>query len=698
MQLGGLVLAAFLSLVLTACLEPVGDPLRDSAVSGWDAASIPADASEPPPDVGRADAAEARDASTPDGSLEPLDASGLDGCTPETNGELCSALGLTCGAGNGIDNCGIVRSVDCGTCGTLPLCGPFASEPCERICGVNGFCWAFPQPMGGVINGIDGVSASDVWFVGAFGATLHWDGSSLKRIPSGTTAELRAVKAFSSTEVWATGRNFNITDSMTIRWDGAAWRPVPGVPEGGEALWGSSPDDVWIADKYHWDGATWTDSCAYCGYSAFATMWGSSATDVWYYEMGNTLFHFDGSAWHETPSNDARSFYWVLGGIAGSSSTDVFAGSGDLFVHWDGAAWSPAASPSSEKMTSAFARGPDVWTLFGTEAYRRNAAGWDFVTSLPFEEHARRLWTDGAEFWFGNPSLLRWDGATFTSFQQSRHGVSVAQTWGTARDTWAVSCANARVSHWTGSDWTAFDLSSLATSLCGIAGSAPDDIWAVGDAGAVVHWDGSTWSKVASPTTRDLSVVVATAANDVWAAGGTTSLLHWNGTAWTATTSPSTNSVKAFWSSSSSSVWAATGEASLLHFDGLRWRVVAPPCPPDTELSALWGSRADDLWAFGDYSPSPPFSKGIALHWDGAAWSSHNGDASGYAVACGRDSLEFLFSPSSMQSWTGTGFGMSTFVPTLSYTPPHGCAVDDSGDLWLFLANGGVLQRSGRWR
>ncbi|MGC4119897.1 MAG: hypothetical protein QM765_36035 [Myxococcales bacterium] len=337
------------------------------------------------------------------------------------------------------------------------------------------------------MEGIDGVAANDVWFVGTFGAALHWNGTKLERVDSGTGAFLEAVKAFGANEVWAVGFG-GPTLASVVRWDGASWTSQ-GHSQG-TSLWGAGPDDVWVDRFYHWDGAVWTTDLS-GGLSSFTSLWGTASDDVWFFELGRSLFHFDGAGWRKTEAPDGYGRSGVSA-IAGTSRNDVWAGSGDRFLHWDGASWQAAPKPSSQPLTALFSRGEDVWALFSNEVYRRGASGWELVLTLPDGEFAERMWTDGTEFWFGRPGLLHWDGASFTSFQQSFESQrsTSSRTWGSARAMWRVLGNHA--ARWNGSEWEEYDLSSMGESFSSVGGSGPDDVWAVGSGGAIARWDGGS--------------------------------------------------------------------------------------------------------------------------------------------------------------------------------------------------------------
>src|SRR5207253_7358653 len=110
----------------------------------------------------------------------------------------------------------------------------------------NGTRWSVvrsPNATNGynLLNGVAVVAANDVWTVGqaANGNTYktlveHWNGAAWSIVPSpnvvGSSSALTALSVVSANNIWAVGystdSNF-INRSLTMHWNGAAWRIVP---------------------------------------------------------------------------------------------------------------------------------------------------------------------------------------------------------------------------------------------------------------------------------------------------------------------------------------------------------------------------------------------------------------------------------------------------------------------------------------
>lgn len=136
------------------------------------------------------------------------------------------------------------------------------------------------------LNGVVAISTNDVWAVGAYTTSIppmgfapdtnaiaeHWNGTSwnwylLKPYPSNIFAEINAVAAISSTDVWAVGRYWSAGYLPYVEhWDGTSWTPTQ-ISGGGNlfavSAWSST--DVWAVGATgrqsfaeHWNGAAWS--------------------------------------------------------------------------------------------------------------------------------------------------------------------------------------------------------------------------------------------------------------------------------------------------------------------------------------------------------------------------------------------------------------------------------------------------------
>jgi len=260
---------------------------------------------------------------------------------------------------------------------------------------------------GNQLNAAAVVSANDVWAVGfsphPSGTPLyirqtlteHWDGEQWSVVPSPNPAGktyvvLNGVDAISASNVWAVGHAgdpSSIPQTLTLHWDGASWgivsSPSPGTYNGNvlNAVSAVSSNDVWAVGWYqsgptgqeggaltmHWDGTSWTvlpnpSRWALHGVTAI------SANDVW--AVGEqSILHWDGTSWSTVsfPPSPGDS-YQVLRGISAVSANDIWAvGDNGQTQHWNGAIWSRVTAPftglGGKFNGVAAASADDVWAV-----------------------------------------------------------------------------------------------------------------------------------------------------------------------------------------------------------------------------------------------------------------------------------------------------------------------------------------------
>ena len=116
-------------------------------------------------------------------------------------------------------------------------------------------------------------------------------------------------------------------------------------------------------------------------------------------------------------------------------------------LHWNGTAWTSAASPATDQLHGLWGSGPsDIW-----------AVGW-------------------------SGTILHWNGTAWTSV--SSPPAAFSSVWGSGpNDVWAVG--NLLV-HWNGTAWTTV-CGGTTTYLDATWGSGPNDVWAVGEGGAILE-------------------------------------------------------------------------------------------------------------------------------------------------------------------------------------------------------------------
>ena len=175
------------------------------------------------------------------------------------------------------------------------------------------------------------------------------------------------------------------------------------------------------------------------------------------------------------------------------------------------------------------------------------------------------------------------------------------------------------------------------SSLLAAWSSGLDNVWVVGGregAGAaptVFHYDGTAWTKL-DPDVPNVDLWQVFGFGDtVFLAGSNGTILrHRNGT-FDKITTPSTDIVFGLWGTSADDVWAVggqnSGRAFVWHFQGTEF-VAVPGVPAELDTGgAVWkvvGRAANDVYMSA--------SRGLVLHWDGAALTSERIGATGESL------------------------------------------------------------------
>jgi subtilisin-like proprotein convertase family protein len=142
-----------------------------------------------------------------------------------------------------------------------------------------------------------------------------------------------------------------------------------------------------------------------------------------------------------------------------------------------------------------------------------------------------------------------------------------------------------------------------------------------------------TWRVVQAPDVGILRGVAAITPDDVWGVGD--GIMHWNGNAWLSVPVPSLNGRNVSFADVAASgpgdVWAVGtyfhqtyGQITLaMHWDGAQWSTVATPRGPGITnyLTGVAVLSPTDAWSVGSGSTASTLGLPIVLHWDGTSWN-----------------------------------------------------------------------------
>jgi hypothetical protein len=322
----------------------------------------------------------------------------------------------------------------------------------------SGTQWTtIPSPYPYTTSAIHGSSPSNVWSVGGTGALLHWDGNSWSQVaPREHQFDyFTGIWAASRDDAWATG-GYGLS-----HWDGASWtlQTIDGGLGAGPVIAGAASDDIWVVAgtiALHYDGHQWTNHVEGLGSHFIYSVWPAGDGTAYGADWTTNVFQWtSATGWSQVEVMPTCCN--VVDGITlwGSGPNDVYAGSRNGIVHWDGQTWGLA--PGAILPAKAD-------TIFGLAA--NDVYDWDTSSGL--------FHFDGTSWSLLAPAL---NGARPRAFVTS--GVDDVWAFDESLLSLAIPAASAaRAFHWDGAQWN-----TVPVPLDMIGGAAMPDphlIWLVG--------------------------------------------------------------------------------------------------------------------------------------------------------------------------------------------------------------------------
>ncbi len=210
----------------------------------------------------------------------------------------------------------------------------------------------------------------DAWAITSDRSVLRWDGRAWAiALDAPGQPRFREIWASGRDEVWVIGARPARTErfgdvvedtpsqSEVLRWNGAAWAPVPLPPLGARvvsAIHGSAPDDLWLATiadgpegeqpspdpalLLRWDGARWSPH-ELPALRSIKAVWARSRTEAWLVgtvDRDPALWRWDGRAWQRDAAIAAAHVWGDASGTWASTRT------GEVW-HRAGPGWKLAA-------------------------------------------------------------------------------------------------------------------------------------------------------------------------------------------------------------------------------------------------------------------------------------------------------------------------------------------------------------------
>lgn len=457
------------------------------------------------------------------------------------------------------------------------------------------------------LTAVWGLSATDVYAVGARGALIHYDGQAWRRVQVPSVDPLLGIWGLDATHIYAVGT------STALRFDGSTWRLMPGT---GNAelwsVWGTHPDTLFAAGQngviLKWDGASWRAMSSPTQLLLLG-LWGLSASEVYAAGIRGTLLRYDGTAWRPVKIPSQADFF----AIAGTGRNNIMlAGNSGAVVSFNGTAWTQAPQTASYENFRDIAFDPAgtarVVGWAGT-VVERGPNGWRSLLGAPVLL-AATLGDDGAVWTVGSGSaVFRWKGAAVdrvpVPVRRDLYGVTTTADGSLV----AVGDSGTVVSRSHGAWSLEFPPTTVLIRSVWADRSDPDAVFAVGDKGTILQRRGGLWKPHQSPTTVFLRHVFGLSPRDVFAVGDSGVVLHFEGGDWTRMATPTTERLRGIWGTGLTDLIAVGANGTVIRFDGRRWYRLA--VETEKELRAVIGTGPTDIYIAGQ--------DGAMFRFDGAS-------------------------------------------------------------------------------
>jgi hypothetical protein len=403
------------------------------------------------------------------------------------------------------------------------------------------------------------------------GVILHYDGVEWTETsyPSTGYIAFRSISGSSASDVYA------VNQKIFIHFDGSGWSEVDLGDWGEEdlnwnAVWCNSPNDVYVAGYYYYNGVTHT--CI--------------------------ILHYDGSGWSEAYANDNLELtsLWMSdeGVLYASGQTRIFPIQGKV-VRYDGN-WQVATFPKAHRLHSIHGNSSADVYVVGESSTQLN--------------HGIVYHYDG-----GN-----WDLAQDKMDQEIFSVHCVTEDFAVAGGEFGY------VFRGSGLDWMRW-MPEVTADFVDVWGTSMSDLYAVSADGSIHRNDGISWNEISGPG-YPVEKIWGLSANEIYAVGEQ-GVFRYNGISWSRIFDEPANDI---WGTSSTNLYVTNDRPNsyVRHYDGVEWTYVST-YPYYFMNLGVWGTTDDELFLVGDYEECDdpqmlcwfvPFF----LHRDEAGWECLNGD------------------------------------------------------------------------
>ncbi len=529
------------------------------------------------------------------------------------------------------------------------------------------------------LNGVDGVSPTDVWTVGDNGTVFRYEGSQWNPVPfPNELTPLSDIDVLAGDSVWA-------ISSAIWQWDGTSWQTFGSLDRTLIALSMVSETDGWAGgydgELVHWNGTDLLTVTSPIN-TPIRDIQMISATDGWAVGDSGAILRYNGSVWQSITSPTTSN----ITSIQMRSATEGYAVGGGVFLRWNGSAWTATTAPGffasvamvspTEGYASAYEgiyrwNGSD-WTLddtgtgnylndmivfpggsiiavgIATSILQHDSGGWATMNAPQLQGlnavaaiSPTSVWAVGYEETLMQYNGTTWIPGTYTSLPTSINNRAFYNiTFLNATDGWAVG--SDMIIRWNGSNWQEVDNGTEEyQSYQGVAAVSSTDVWVVGElsggSGSVIRrWNGTSWNDVPHPSASVLNTIVMLDTNTGMAAGYrydstagtfTSVVLRWNGSTWSEVATPNITTISAIVLHDANNGWMI-GNGGILRLQDGTFTAgtdaygggIAFASPDNGWVVGSYGYRWDgNQWNFDQYFPQ--YAEDALLFEDGTGWA-----------------------------------------------------------------------------
>jgi len=488
------------------------------------------------------------------------------------------------------------------------------------------------------LNGVHALDATNVWAVGEAGTILYYNGTSWSKQGIGVTAyDLEAVWATpqlapGTPYVWAVCDSNGFTNATILAYNGTSWSVQYTYPSGGLVdISGYDANNVWAVDceTHYYNGTSWQVVNPGGGpddhdpYMVSAC----SANDIWSITWWGEVLKSSnkGVTWESTGLYD----YWPVNISALSNSNVWVSGWDGKISYYNGVSWTEQPSGTTQDLYDVCALDSTHVYSVGSEKFLfSRGGGWTEQASgttaniLDVDSvSADEAWAVGWNAALTRGEVLRYYGGSW-SLRATLTGYSIVSVAAAASNSVWIVDEDGWIYKWDGVSWTTqlnidyplYDIVALDTS----------HVWAVGATGMIRYTanGGTNWGTQASGTAQNLYGVSALSTGSAWAVGAGGTILYTSdwGANWASQASVTAVTLRGVSAVDSTHVWAVGDTGTVLFFDGTSWSVQDGGTA--VNLNAVSAAAANCVWAVG--------ANGTIRHYNGTSWGPQ---ASGTAVA-----------------------------------------------------------------